>query len=143
MSSGPFGDRTVADAASEEINQYFFNNGFGYTLIGLLEFLQSLPQRPDQPTLALLEMLGIPHERLDVTEMMTILRGYRSEIAKIVRENRKLQDRLDELREKLMKEQQDEMNNNSVTAMMDDMNIDDGTEELSDANHKGSDKNAK
>uniref|UniRef100_A0A158PCL1 Lon N-terminal domain-containing protein n=1 Tax=Angiostrongylus cantonensis TaxID=6313 RepID=A0A158PCL1_ANGCA len=106
MSSGPFGEGAEADLISEEINRYFAETGFIATLAGFFKFLLSIPNRPDQPTLALLEMLEIPHERLDINAKMAILHETRSELVKAVELNSKLKMRHDELRKMLVNGQQ-------------------------------------
>ncbi|VDM64787.1 unnamed protein product [Angiostrongylus costaricensis] len=106
MSSGPFGEGAEADLISEEINRYFAETGFIATLAGFLKFLLSIPNRPDQPTCALLEMLEIPHDRLDTNAKMAILHETRSELMKAVELNSKLKRRHDEIRKLFVNGQQ-------------------------------------
>uniref|UniRef100_A0A0K0DFF9 Mediator of RNA polymerase II transcription subunit 9 n=1 Tax=Angiostrongylus cantonensis TaxID=6313 RepID=A0A0K0DFF9_ANGCA len=123
MSSGPFSDRAEADLISEEINSYFAKTGFATTLAGFLKFLLSIPNKPDQPTLALLEMLEIPHERLDTNALMTILQESRSELLKAEELNRKLKIRHNDLLKMFLNEEQNDTD--SLVTLMNNLEISD------------------
>ncbi|VDM55701.1 unnamed protein product [Angiostrongylus costaricensis] len=139
MSSGPFSDRAEADLITEEINSYLAKSGFTTTLAGFLKFLLSIPDKPEQPTLALLEMLEIPHERLDTNALMAILHESRSELLKAEELNRKLKIRHDDLLKMFPNEEQNDTDN--LVTLMNSLEISES--ELGDLREKWSVRNPK
>ncbi|KJH46443.1 hypothetical protein DICVIV_07517 [Dictyocaulus viviparus] len=97
MRSGPFCDRATADIASEALMQHMAQDGFTDTLVSYLKFIFSMPERPDQPTMALQEILEVPFERVDTRVLMSVLRDTRVELTRALEKGRKLKLRYDEL----------------------------------------------
>ncbi|KAK6746080.1 hypothetical protein RB195_012287 [Necator americanus] len=108
MSSGPFGDRTEAEAASRELENYLFEDGFANSLIELLKFLTSMPPnlRPARITEFLLKEFGILEQNGNADAMQDILHKARTELEQGVLENSRLKVRVQELYEMWQKHDQ-------------------------------------
>ncbi|KAK6030743.1 hypothetical protein OSTOST_03114, partial [Ostertagia ostertagi] len=101
MSSGPFGDRTGADLANKELNEWLDGDGFNKTLVELLQLLLSLPVHPAYPEAYINKMLEIPQSHVNNEVLMAVIIKIRQQLVGELEENRRLRLRNEQLNEML------------------------------------------
>ncbi|KAL6725171.1 hypothetical protein Aduo_007245 [Ancylostoma duodenale] len=106
MSSGPFVDRTEAEAKTKELERYLFDDGLAGALVEFLKTLTSMPadKHPPKPIEPLLKELGVAYQTNNIDAMVKLLKKARAELEQCVFENTKLRVRLNGLYTKLLEE---------------------------------------